>query len=133
MGLNISHDCWDGSCSNFNRWRRKISEVAGFGDMMEYEGFSQIHNTNKYMRVIGIRVWPDEPLAWLLSHSDCDGSIPWIDCASIADDLETLLPSLNRSDTTDFRGGIFSDREIADRFITGLRLAHSLKEDVEFR
>ena len=131
MGLATSHNCWSGSYSSFSEWRRKISEVSGFGDMMEYDSFSQPHE-NPNLMIVGTRVWPDDPIASLLSHSDCDGSIPWIDCVKMADELEKLLPALERSDRTVLASLDYGNVAKTEQFIKGLRLAHSLKEDVEF-
>lgn len=61
------------------------------------------------------------PLHTLLRHSDCDGDIPWDECAGIADALDAVLPKLGDA-----------DRELAENFVAGLRMAASGKEDVEF-
>jgi hypothetical protein len=34
MGLNISHDCWDGAYSAFMRWRKEIARVSGIPLML---------------------------------------------------------------------------------------------------
>ncbi len=39
MGLNVSHGAWDGAYSAFMRWRRKLAEVSGYGDLEVYEGY----------------------------------------------------------------------------------------------
>jgi len=123
MGLDTTHDCWSGAYSSFNRWRTKLAEVAGFGALREYEGFTD-----------NGKPWPkDDPLTILLHHSDCEGSIKWEDCSALADALEGLMPALNRDAASDGYGGVFDTHaQKAQKFIDGLRKAHELKEDVEF-
>lgn len=119
MGLDTSHDCWHGAYSAFGRWRAKVCEVAGHGKLDDRAGFG------------GAIPWPtDDPLVKLLYHSDCDGEIAWEDCAAIADRLEELLPALKRAG--DGGGHIGDYAESAGRFIAGLRLAASRKENVDF-
>ena len=121
MGLDTSHGCWHGSCSSFGRWREKISEVAGYGNLNDYSGFG------------GDKEWPapsSDPLVLLLHHSDCDGELAFNDCAPIADALEVLLPSLVRAG--DGGGHIGSYAEKTATFIAGLRQASLSKENVGF-
>ena len=118
MGLDTSHDCWTGAYSGFLRWRKKVCEVAGYGDIMERQGFG------------GNKEWPEDPLSILLSHSDCDGEIEHKDCYPIAIRLEELLPGLKAAGEG---GGHIGDyAEKTQKFIDGLRLAADEKENVEF-
>ncbi len=119
MGLDTSHDCWHGSYGAFNRWRTKIAEVAGFGALDDHEGFG------------GTKEWPKgHALTPLLHHSDCEGEIAWEDCGKIADTLEALLPMLETAGDGQGHIGMYADK--TRTFITGLRAAHSAKENVEF-
>ncbi len=120
MGLDTSHDCWHGSYGAFNRFRKKLAEVAGYGDLDDYLGMG------------GDKVWPEngDALILLLHHSDCDGDLPWAECGKIADRLESLLPALAIAGSGGGHIGDFADK--TKEFITGLRLAHSQKESVEF-
>ena len=122
MGLDTSHGCWHGAYSSFNRFRKKVCEVAGYGDLDKREGFSD--------NAPGIP-WPtDDPLVALLHHSDCDGEIAAEDCGPIADRLEGLLPSLERAGDG---GGHIGDYAVAARtFIVGLRDAAAKNEAVDF-
>jgi len=123
MGLDMSHDCWSGPYSAFHRFRKKICEVAGYGDLNEREGF--------VMDKPGIP-WPtDDPLVIFLSHSDCDGEIAAADCGPIADCIEALLPSLERAGSGG--GYIWSYAGLAEQLIAGLRLAASKDQMVRFR
>lgn len=122
MGLDVSHDCWRGAYSAFMRWRAKLCEVAGLGDIMQREGFGG-----------ECRPWPDPekvPLVWLLSHADNEGEIPVEQCGPIADALEALMPALRLAG--DGGGHIGDYAEKTQRFIDGLRMASSLGETVEF-
>ena len=118
MGLDTTHNCYHGSYSSFGLWRKKISVVAGFGELDLRVGFG------------GHLPWPEkDPIEILLTHSDCDGKILAKDCAILADRLEQLLPSIAN---LDLPGEIFSDSFITKRFIHGLREAAQKGEDVEF-
>jgi hypothetical protein len=66
----------------------------------------------------------DDPLLFLLVHSDCDGVIHPQHGAHLADRLEQLLPLLD--------GAVYRARENTERFIDGLRKAAAAGEDVEF-
>lgn len=58
------HARW--SYGGFNRFRERLAEAAGLGELGEYVGYG------------GDRPWPsvdDEPLVALLNHSDCEGEI----------------------------------------------------------
>lgn len=119
MGLDTTHECWHGAYSAFNRWRNKISEVAGYGPLDDREGFG------------GDKPWPDgDALVLLLNHSDCDGELPWERCGEIADRLESLLPALTIAGEGGGHIGYYADKTRV--FIAGLRAAHSAKENVEF-
>ena len=120
MGLDTSHDCWHGTYSAFGRWRRKVCEVAGYGNIDDRVGFN------------GTVPWPEgDPLVKLLDHSDCDGEIAADDCLGIADRLTELLPALRRAG--DGGGHIGSYEEAAIQFIKGLQEAAWKHEPVEFR
>lgn len=70
-----------------------------------------------------------DPIHILLNHSDCEGEIAWQDCGPIAESLEKLLPLMpNDKDP----GHIGDWQETTKKFINGLRLAASKKENVEF-
>lgn len=113
MGLNVSHDCWDGSYSRFDRFRNAIAVAAGLGKLSTFVGFG------------GQRRFPDaasEPLVVLLDHSDDDGEIAASDCAPLAARLDEIAPLLDEDD--------FAQR--AHAFAAGLRGAAAANEPVEF-
>lgn len=123
MGLDTTHDCWHGAYSAFMRWRLKLAEVAGLGDLYGYQGFG------------GDKPFPEgDVLTALLYHSDCDGSLPAAICGPLADRLTELVPALRTADAVTGGGGghIGSYAEKTQVFIDGLRRASEAGEDVEF-
>ena len=149
MGLDTSHGCWHGAYSAFMRWRQELATAAGLPPLELMEGFyeplssrnlpSLYHGMGtqdgKYLKGLDAELpisWdclkPD-PIFELLHHSDCEGEIPWESCSGIADSLERLLPKLPDGDAG---GHIGNWRDKTQEFIDGLRLAASLKENVDF-
>jgi hypothetical protein len=153
MGLDTSHDCWHGAYSAFMRWRQAVAMAAGLPplDLMEgfygslyrddgaslptlYHGFK--HTDDRYLERIdsGLPISWDclkpSPLHELLSHSDCDGEIPWESCGPIADALEALLPEMEGMG--DLGGHIGDAKAKTQTFIDGLRAAYTARENVEF-
>lgn len=119
MGLDTSHDCWHGAYSAFHRWRKKLAEVAGYGDLDQYKGFD------------GSKDWPQKGvIEKLLHHSDCEGTIDAADCTPLADSLEVLLPALEVAG--DGGGHIGDYASKTKQFIAGLRDAAAAGEDVDF-
>lgn len=138
MGLDVSHDCWHGPYSAFMRFRMKLSEVAGYGDLLRREGFAGIRPPLELRPVMGEGEqapipWPspeDDPLVILMCHSDCDGEIAPEWCDRIADCLEQLMPAMRRADGVCVRGWSFA--EATQAWIDGLRWAAEEKEVVTF-
>lgn len=112
MGLRTSHNCWQGSCSSFNDWRDQICMADCQGTIRDFYGFGGEKRFND-----------EDPLSFLLNHSDCEGDIKWENCNDIADRLDEVLEYM-----TDF--GFYID--YTHRFIEGLREAYKLQENVEF-
>lgn len=145
MGLNCSHDAWDGAYSAFHRWRCKIAEAAGLPPLELMEGFYN-KDTLYFGRIeelweskvteLGTRLpirWDclkKSPLHELLYHSDCDGDIPWRRCGKIADELEKLLPAMEAFGDGGGHIGAYKDK--TQTFIDGLRDAFASKENLEF-
>lgn len=154
MGLDTSHGAWHGAYSAFHRWRKEIAKCLGIPlDLMEGFYPSDENGYSHPLSIVKIACRNDEmtkgqldrhlessfPLLWdafkpsplheLLYHSDCDGEIPWENCAAIADALELLLPELTEDD---LGGHIGPMQNKTKTFIEGLRLAHSNKENLLF-
>ena len=127
MGLDTSHDCWSGPYSSFNRWRTIVAQAAGI-TLECMEGFGGGWSEDSTPGTIKWESLPPSPLHLLLNHSDCDGHLRWEDCAAIADALEVLLPRLPECKPA----GPFTPKDLALRWIKGLRAAAKAKENIEF-
>jgi len=150
MGLDTTHDCWHGAYSAFMRWRQVLAEVAGLPPLDLMEGFFNHGSSGSGALYFGqlTPLWQDKadrlaeqlPIRWdclkpsplheLLSHSDCDGEIPWESCDGIADALEGLLPALEAKGDGGGHIGMFAEK--TQTFIAGLRKAAAAQENVRF-
>jgi hypothetical protein len=136
MGLDTTHDAWHGAYSAFSRWRNELARVAGYrlardpggittSVVLPWEDFTMANLLGEWSSMPG-----DDPLLWLIIHSDCDGVIHPEQGTLIAARLEGLLPEL---DDTEASGHIYpSMRAKTQVFIDGLRAAAEAGEDVEF-
>ena len=122
MGVDVSHDCWQGPYTAFHRWRTKIAEVAGYTDQWPDGLLIGNHEDSEDFLSGTWKKTPDDPILILLCHSDCDGEITVEHAKALADRLEGLLPKL--------RGGDYRQR--TEQFIAGLRDAAAAGETVEF-
>ncbi len=130
MGLDITYNCWHGAYSAFARWRQEIARAAGYkiddrgGYNLPWELFEAKNYFGEWDTVPG-----DDPLVYLLAHSDCDGVIHPEQGIHIAARLEQLLPLLDESKSG---GHVYSMRGDTEQFISGLRAAAKASDDVEF-
>lgn len=141
MGLDVSHGCWRGAYSAFNRWRNELAVASGRGLMSipsapgipvkapRYD-WDSLTETEGQKALWGS--WdelPDDPLDIIFCHYDCEGIIQAAHCEPLADRLEGLLPDLEGKDG----GGHIGDyAEKTRMFIAGLREAGVAGEDVVF-
>jgi hypothetical protein len=142
MGLWASHGCWDaGAYGAFLRWRHELARAAGYKIRdpsdderaqgfysplvdIDWEMFEEKNYQGEWDSPPG-----DDPLLFLIVHSDCDGVIHPAQGVHIARRLEQLVPLLDESQSG---GHIASMRDRTERFIAGLRAAAAAHEDVEF-
>ena len=133
MGLDISHDAWQGSYNAFSRWRDFLAEKAGYELIpwpTKYQptimiDWGHIEDKNYYGD------WdtpPNDPLIFLFAHSDCDGIIKPEHAALIADRLEEMLPVLDEPGV----GHIDNYKTTTERFIRGARDAVNNGENLRF-
>lgn len=111
MGLDTTHDCWHGSYSSFNEFRRSLAQSAGW-QLEEMSGFG------------GVEPWPDkaeDALVILLNHSDCEGEIA----------VDDLLPLAKRLREIDDGRDAWRAKAVR-QFATGLEMAAKAGEPVEF-
>lgn len=153
MGLDISHGTWHGAYSAFMTWRTKIAFLAGLPPLELMEGYYGDNMSNpfamldiKYPDKDALDVWKineirkslpvkwdclkPNPLHELLYHSDSDGYINYSKCSKIADELEKLLPLLEKEE--DAGGHIGNWKTKTETFISGLRLAAKKREKLQF-
>jgi hypothetical protein len=140
MGLDTTHDAWHGGYIGFGIWRDALAIAAGWPmvDRSEFNtGQTAFIDWGKLPVSDDDALWgnwdklPEDPLLILLAHQDCEGRIPWEYTQALADRLWGLL-TLIPEDAKDAIGWQYTLRGRTLTFIEGLRLAHSLKEDVEF-
>jgi len=134
MGLDTTHDCWHGAYGAFARWRNELARAAGYkiteprigqpGYELPWEMFEDKNYQGEWNSPPG-----DDPLLYLLVHSDCDGVIHPAQGVHIAARLEQLLPDLDDSKSA---GHITSMKGKTRQFIDGLRAAANSGEDVVF-
>ena len=86
MGLDISHDCWNGPYSSFNRFRKSLAQQIGI-DLNEYIGYG--NEGIKDLTSINHDLMP------LFNHSDCDGRLSINESKQIAKGLDSILLNLN--------------------------------------
>lgn len=132
MGLDTTHDAWHGAYSSFYRWRCEVWAAAGLPLTPDHERGNRGRPSCWDRDPPGTdfegywSIEPEEPLEYVVNHSDCDGFIEPEHCALVADRLEEILPNIPVDD--DFRT---HDRTV--QFITGLRKAAAAGDRLEFR
>jgi len=131
MGLDTTHDAFNGAYSSFNRFRQIIAKAMG-GSYPPHED----------------RRFPDDLFYWgdaysaeshpglyiFLTHSDCDGEISAKGCKLVADDLEKLLPKIEAlgGDVIGHLARVGTYADVTRKFIAGCRLAYENNEPLEF-
>lgn len=131
MGLDTTHDAWHGAYSSFYRWRCEIWAAAGLPMIPDMDRGGRPAPscwTRSLMDTDYQGTWhvvPDEPLEYVVNHSDCDGFIEPEHCALVADRLEEILPNIPEDDD-------FGTHQRTTQFIRGLRSAAEAGERLEF-
>lgn len=87
MGLDTTHECWRGSYSSFNTFRRMIANEIG-ENLDSFEGFG------------GTKSFEDlkHPIEPLLNHSDCDGFLTASECYQVAIGLQKIIDNYKGDD-----------------------------------
>jgi hypothetical protein len=157
MGLDTTHDAWHGPYSMFMRWRVWLAAQIGV-PLWLMTGFCKWQYDEKDLATLS---WDDPkrdaiqslvdvkgPLPWsimngdpivaLLSHSDCDGKIPWWTCKALALRLTQIYRETAGSDVQGHggmerrRGCYDSMRRATIRFALGCKRAWDAREHLEF-
>lgn len=131
MGLDTSHGAWHGPYSQFNAFRRRVAQLAGFPPLEQMEGFGGGHLTPG--KPVGTLKWGDTPgdtrLIPFLHHSDCDGEISPADCLEIANAMEDLALKIGDPEpSTDDHWW----KQCLRRFAAGCRSAYASNEPLDF-
>lgn len=130
MGLDISHDAFTGAYPAFNRLRQAIA-IAMEGRFPPHEDPS-LDDTRWYCAdEYAPETHPG--LYEFMSHSDCDGEIDPEMCLKLAEELEKLLPELDKMERSS--GHIARDGgygAVTRRLITGCRAAAAADESLVF-
>jgi hypothetical protein len=141
MGLDTSHDAWHGSYSGFTVWRNDVARALGI--LQRHEQLYLPHKYSDYPEddcPVDWEHWwnctdamgnwteePEDPVWYLLAHSDCDGVIKHEHLIPLADRLEPLIPVLDDSESISYH------RSTRTRnFVEGLRRCHEAGEDLDF-
>lgn len=149
MGLDTTHDAFSGAYSAFNRFRQKVAQAMGgsFPTHYVYGPDGQPIPKGDFGLLVDETKKPDRFYwgagygaethpglnAFFLSN-DCEGEFPPDLCTKMADEMEALLPAIERLDTPD-GGHIGRDGgyvAVTRRFIAGCRAAAEAGEALEF-
>lgn len=126
MGLDTSHGAFSGAYSAFDRFRAAVAKAAGVHWPRGFDNDYDIGFPEGFKK-------SNPGLYEFFRHSDCDGYIAPKTCASLAAEMEALLPKLDEQDGAwghIARAGGFS--EVAKQFIRGCREAARKKQKLEF-
>lgn len=149
MGLDCSHGAFNGAYGAFNRMRQFVcASIGGSYPPHFVYGPNGILEQDERGR-LKIRGDLDENMFYcnehrrndcpglytFLDHSDCEGEISPEMCVLVANELEELLPNMEKmnwksSGHISNYGGFVPT---VKRFIAGCRLAASQNEPLEFR
>ena len=148
MTLVISHDIYTGSCEDFNDWRAHLAEHSGRSSANLPRGAGRRHNNYALVHpaeyeqidaddaLMGDwRRTPPPPPDVLFLHADCEGYIHPPQAPPLADTLANLLDQIPEDKTfggADKNGHPQRVRDLASRFMAGLRLAASRNEKIVF-
>lgn len=147
MGLDCSHDAWEGAYSAFNAFRQVVCRAFGGsypphpknafneGVLITRDPLPVLDDHYIYFSPPGTEVDVPDGLLEFLTHSDCDGTIAPEMCSKVADALEALLPKIAAQTGTPWSGHVShygGYEEVTKRFIAGCRRAAKAGEPLEF-
>lgn len=118
MGLDTSHNCWNGTYLYFNRFRYSLGHQIGI-DLDDYAGYGK--KGVKCLTKIEHELMP------LFNHSDCDGILTVEESKQIVIGLNKVLENFNDKIEADY---IFKENII--KFRDGCLEAIERNEEVDF-
>jgi len=113
MGIDFSHGEAHWSYSGFNRFRCKLIETMGLGDL------NGMYDDGSYTKLSSI------PIYALINHSDCDGDLTVKEMEAIIPQLDLII-NIWEANGDDYDVGRGRD------FITGMKDAIEDGESLEF-
>ena len=116
MGLNTTHDCFDGFYSDFYAWRNELCRVAGITYRCEPRNRTPAELRGDWAET------PDDILYVLIDHTDTKWHILAKHCEPLAVRLAELLPQFDS----------IQDRDTAGCFVRVLLVAAAKGEKVIF-
>ncbi len=133
MGLDVSHDAFSGAYSAFSRFRQIVARAMG-GSFPPHSDREKFPEAEMWYWGEGFSQRTHPGLFAFMVHSDCDGSIMPSTCGRLADELEALLPEIEKLDNG---GGGHIQREggyaaVTKRFIAGCRRANAERRRLIF-
>lgn len=144
MGLDTTHGAFRGAYSAFNRFRKIVAEAIGgsypphISPLVCSDGDIIVSPDQNRFYVPGS--WKtfqvDRPgLSAFLLSNDCEGEFAPELCKQMADELEALLPKIEKIDNG---GGGHIERDggyvaVTKKYIEGCRLAHSKRQKLRYR
>ena len=130
MGLDCSHDAFHGAYSAFNRFRQAVAKAMG-GSYPPHE--DKTLDENLWYWGDGFTRSTHPGLYVFFMHSDCDGEISPDDCEKVANELEALLPEIEKFGSggghLERAGGL---RRVTEKFIAGCREARAANDPLTF-
>ncbi len=122
MGLDVSHDAFSGAYSAFSRFRHALAQATGGEYGMELWRFGPGYSNKTHPGLYAF-----------FCHSDCDGEIEPELAGKLADEMEALLPHMDKLGS----GGGHIDRDggfgnVTRMFIAGCRRAAEANEPLLF-
>ena len=132
MGLDTTHDAWHGGYGRFQQWREALGVAAGYELVARADhrydylmpGWDDTLTEEEVMGHWSREV--EDPLLYLLWHSDCEGKLYVKQQRLLLPRLEELLDRLPPD--TDAWGY----RARTEQFIAGLKLAISKRQPIGF-
>lgn len=149
MGLFVTHECWEGPYSAFDRWRTHMAELGGYGVLwgVGLDKLRQGETMDRRIRYPFIALdwghiteenlmgeWDAtavDPLIYLIAHHDHTGVIHPREGALLSLRLEGLLDRV-QEDHPVIQHDLERHLDRTVKFIDGLNRAFVARQDVEF-
>jgi len=116
MGIDFSHGEARWAYSGFMRFRSRISETLGYGDL------KTMYDEGSHTAM------QDEPIYPLINHSDCDGELTVKEMEMIIPQLESILTMWADKDKENVDGDVLRGRDLVE----GMKDAIESDEVLEF-